>query len=299
MNTQPFFSIVIPVLDEEIALPLLFNDLLNQTFLDFEVITVDGKSTDRTQEIVKEKEKHDQRFSLVISEKRSVGAQRNLGGKHAKGKYIFFMDSDNRLPDYFLEGMHYHLLRTPYKACTTYSSPDTNQVKDKVFIASLNQLISLSSKMNKPMVVLGACLCCTKKLFEKTGGFDETLTYAEDLDFVKRLAKETDFHVFSHPAFIVSLRRFRKEGTLNMYRKLVPLLLKLLIDGKVTEDNTYYPMKGGTYYFSLNENEKKRLKTNKQSIKKLLNLFKSTKKLARFSEEKIRKAFDTVMRELE
>ncbi len=299
MKTQPFFSIIIPVLDEELVLPLLFADLSNQTFDDFEVITVDGKSTDRTQEIVKEKQKVDPRFSLVISEKRNVGAQRNLGGTKAKGKYVFFMDSDNRLPDYFLEGMHYHLLRTPYKACTTYSSPDTNQVKDKVFIASLNQLISLSSKMNKPMVVLGACLCCTKELFDITGGFDETLTYAEDLDFVKRLSEQTNFHVFSHPTFIVSLRRFRKEGTLNMYRKLVPLLLKLLLEGKVTEDNNYYPMKGGTYYFSFNENEKKRLKTNKQSIKKLLNLYKSTKKLARFSQEKIRKAFDSMMKELE
>lgn len=299
MKTQPFFSIVIPVLDEEIVLPHLFNDLSNQTFTDFEVITVDGKSTDRTQEVVKEKQKEDSRFSLVISDKRSVGAQRNLGGHNAKGTYVFFMDSDNRLPDYFLEGMHYHLLRTPYEACTTYSSPDTDQVKDKVFIASLNQLISLSSKMNKPMVVLGACLCCTKEIFRKTGGFDETLTYAEDLDFVKRLAKETDFHVFSHPTFIVSLRRFRKEGTLNMYRKLVPLLLKLLLEGKVTDDNNYYPMKGGTYYSSLHEIEKKQKKTDKQSIKKLINLYKSTKKLARFSERKIRKAFDSIIKELE
>ena len=47
-KTEPFFSIIIPTLNEEKYLPLLLSDLEHQLFTDFEVIVVDGKSADKT-----------------------------------------------------------------------------------------------------------------------------------------------------------------------------------------------------------------------------------------------------------
>jgi len=46
--TKPFFSIIIPALNEEKYLPHLLDDLTKQTFRDFEVILVDGNSSDAT-----------------------------------------------------------------------------------------------------------------------------------------------------------------------------------------------------------------------------------------------------------
>jgi len=48
---KPFFSIVIPTLNEEKYLPNLLNDLTKQKEKDFEIIVVDGKSEDRTIDI--------------------------------------------------------------------------------------------------------------------------------------------------------------------------------------------------------------------------------------------------------
>ncbi|MFH1244651.1 MAG: glycosyltransferase, partial [bacterium] len=45
---KPFFSLIIPALNEAKYLPLLLDDLSKQTFLDFEVIVVDGNSDDQT-----------------------------------------------------------------------------------------------------------------------------------------------------------------------------------------------------------------------------------------------------------
>ena len=45
---KPFFSIIIPTLNEEKYLPHLLADLAKQTFQDFEVIVIDGQSTDQT-----------------------------------------------------------------------------------------------------------------------------------------------------------------------------------------------------------------------------------------------------------
>jgi len=45
---KPFFSIVIPSLNEEINLPILLESIKNQTDKDLEVIVVDSQSTDNT-----------------------------------------------------------------------------------------------------------------------------------------------------------------------------------------------------------------------------------------------------------
>ena len=94
--TKPFFSIVIPTLNEESSLPKLLSDLSLQTFKNFEVIIVDGNSEDKT--IIKSKYYSKQFISLTIitSKTRNVSTQRNKGGKIAIGKYIVFMDADER-----------------------------------------------------------------------------------------------------------------------------------------------------------------------------------------------------------
>jgi len=45
---KPFFSIVIPTLNEEKCLPRLLDDLTQQKEKDFEVIVIDGRSDDQT-----------------------------------------------------------------------------------------------------------------------------------------------------------------------------------------------------------------------------------------------------------
>ena len=50
---KPFFSIVIPTLNEEDYLPNLLGDLTKQTKKDFEVIIADGYSKDETKQVVK------------------------------------------------------------------------------------------------------------------------------------------------------------------------------------------------------------------------------------------------------
>lgn len=295
MEKHPFITVIIPALDEEHVLPHFLEDLSKQTFADFEVIVVDGQSKDNTQLIVKEYAKRDKRFKLAVSPIKNVGAQRNIGGNQARSTYVLFLDADNRIPEYFLEGIHYHLLRSPYDAFTTYCIADTDNVKDKLLVSSINQIMSVSGKMGRQVVVLGACIGCKKEVFDTLEGFDETITYAEDFDFVQRLSKQYDFHIFTNPTFTVSLRRFRKEGTLNMYRKIVPLALKILIEGKVTQENTQYPMKGGSYYLNLNKKEEEQLKRNLPSIQVLRGFLHDIQSLAKTSRHKIKNALKTLL----
>jgi glycosyltransferase involved in cell wall biosynthesis len=72
--------------------------VLEQDFENFELIIVDDFSTDNTVEIVKSYQKKDTRIQVYVNEK-NLGdyPNRNRAVSHAKGDYIMFVDSDDKL----------------------------------------------------------------------------------------------------------------------------------------------------------------------------------------------------------
>jgi len=96
------FSICIPTLNEEKYIGGILKCLEKQTFKDFEVIVVDGKSSDNTKrEVMKFSDKLP--LTFLESPKRGVSFQRNYAAKSAKGKYIIFFDADVMIEDDFLQ----------------------------------------------------------------------------------------------------------------------------------------------------------------------------------------------------
>lgn len=101
MNTQPFFSIIIPIYNGiSNDLPNCLNSIWEQS-LDkelYEVICIDDCSTDTTRQWLKQQQKiYDNLFVIENEQNIRQGASRNKGVKVAKGKYILFIDCD----DYF------------------------------------------------------------------------------------------------------------------------------------------------------------------------------------------------------
>jgi len=90
-NFQPFFSIVIPTLDEESFLPTLLTSLSKQTLTDFEVIVADGNSQDKTKAIACSFADYLPGFKFINISKRRVSIQRNTGVQAAQGKYLLFL----------------------------------------------------------------------------------------------------------------------------------------------------------------------------------------------------------------
>ena len=88
-----FFSIIMPVLNEEAVLEHQLGHLVRQiSHYDCELLIVDGGSTDRTIEIAQD-------FGKVISSRRGRAAQMNSGADIAKGEVLLFLHADTLLPD--------------------------------------------------------------------------------------------------------------------------------------------------------------------------------------------------------
>lgn len=245
MNKEPFFSIVIPCLNEEKSLPLLLKDLSAQTLQDFEVIVVDGHSKDKTVEYAKHYKDTLPSLTILNSKIRNVSVQRNMGGEAGVGKYLMFNDADNRLPKHFLEGVKYHLGVKPADMFTTWCLPDSKRRSDKSIATSLNMLMEAGLRVGTPGA-LGAMIGCRRNLLGKIGGFNPEVAFAEDTEFIRQgYRKGLSFSVIHEPRYVYSLRRFRKIGTLTLLRKYATLNLKMMTNQKVDQKKEY-PM-GGEY----------------------------------------------------
>lgn len=97
MAASPLISIVIPTLNAARLLPRCLDSIAAQTFRDFEVLAVDGASTDGTMEIFRLKGAN---ISFLVSEPdKGVYAARNKALAHVKGEWICFLGADDWLWD--------------------------------------------------------------------------------------------------------------------------------------------------------------------------------------------------------
>ena len=247
---KPFFSIVIPTLNEEYYLPLLLNDLANQTFNNFEVIVVDAESGDKTLEKAKNFEDKFSKISLITSKKRNVSHQRNLGAKSAISDWVVFMDADNRLSSYFLQGLKYRQELLNPDLLSTWIKPDSEDKKDKAAATFINVIIDVQKTTTTPYL-LESMLLVKKGVFTKLGGFDETLTWGEGSDLLRRLIKNNyKFSFVKDPKYTFSLRRLRKQGTFNTFRNVAQIELARLANSEFSKkiSRRLYPMDGGKYF---------------------------------------------------
>ena len=93
---MPKISVIIPVYNSEKYVRQCVESILNQTFSDFELICIDDKSSDNSVSILKEYACKDNRVKIICNVKNmGAGGTRNVGIKHAKGKYLMFIDADD------------------------------------------------------------------------------------------------------------------------------------------------------------------------------------------------------------
>lgn len=269
----PALSIIIPVLNEEKYLPTLLTDLSRQTYTDFEVIVVDGQSKDRTVEKANHFGHRLPKLTILKSDLSNVCHQRNLGAAAASADLILFMDADNRLPTYFLQGIKYRLDLTGPDIFTTWIAAEENSSNSVAIATIINLYFDLQKGTDNPPTI-EAMLGFKKEVFKKLKGFNPKLAINEGNDIVKKAIKRGfHFELYQDPTYSFSLRRLRKQGTLRMIGTVSQLEIGRLLGRKMSIDKVkkLYPMKGGNYYDNLIQ--KLKLPKQKEKLVKFVRSF--------------------------
>lgn len=243
---SPFFSIIIPALNEEKYLPKLLGDLERQTYQDFEVIVVDGGSEDGTIKRCEEFKKRLPKLVILNSDKQSATYQRNFGAGKAKGEWFIFMDADDRLPEFFLDGIKYRVHHKKADIFTTYCDVESDNAGDKLIAQYMNMSVEMSLALEQPMA-WGSMIGVTKKGFNKIGGFDENIRVFEDKKFIgEAYEKGLNFEIFKDPKYLFSVRRFKSRGRLKTIQKYLELTMKSFTNTPIDQVKEY-PMGGQAF----------------------------------------------------
>ena len=88
-------GVVVPVFNTEPYLAQCIESILNQSYMDFELVLVNDGSTDRSGAICDEYQKRDNRVHVIHQENMGKVLARLNGVKHLNCKYVTFVDADD------------------------------------------------------------------------------------------------------------------------------------------------------------------------------------------------------------
>ncbi len=177
----PFFSIIIPTYNRAGFLDTAIRSVLEQSFSDLELIVVDDGSTDQTKQLIKAIK--DRRIKYIKKGHSGVSAARNKGIQASTGKFISFLDSDDKFTKNKLEISYKYIIQFP--EYLIYHTEELWYRYGKI----LNQK-KIHKKPEGDVFANSLRLCCIgmstsvvkKGLFELIGTFDENFQTCEDYD---------------------------------------------------------------------------------------------------------------------
>ncbi|MBR3112342.1 MAG: glycosyltransferase [Methanobrevibacter sp.] len=277
------YSIIIPTYNEEEYLPVLLESIKEQDFDDYEVIVADANSTDRTREIAEE-------YGCIVVDGGLPGVGRNNGAKVAKGEYLLFLDSDLQLTEDYLRDVLYEFQIENVGIAITQMKPLSNKVQDKIFHDFANYFM-ISVEKIKPHGAGCYGIIAKRELHEKCGGFDESLTFGEDTDYIERLAKEERFKVLRNAKIGVSTRRLEEEGITTLIQQYGKSTVNDFLGRRTEASDLNYNFGHGhekltTTKLSRLEREVERINSVKETYDNSIQKINSTR--SRFKVKKIR-----------
>ncbi|MCD8151212.1 MAG: glycosyltransferase [Clostridiales bacterium] len=99
-------SIIMPCYNTDKYVGEALDSIICQNFPDVEIICINDGSGDRTLEVLQSYANRFDNISVYSSSNHGQGYQRNFGIDHASGKYVYFMDSDDKLKNGSLSRMY-------------------------------------------------------------------------------------------------------------------------------------------------------------------------------------------------
>lgn len=196
-------SIIIPVLNEaHLIQPLMAAVQKGASSADgFELLFVDGESTDNTVNRIKEL------GGRIVHSEKGRARQMNLGARTASGDIYYFLHADTVPPKGFDQAIRDAVTSGRNAGCFRMKFDSTSW-----FLG----FFSWFTRFNYWLCRGGdQSLFISSKYFEELKGFNEDYIIYEDLEFINRLYRQRNFTVL--PQYVLtSSRKYEKVGKFRL-----------------------------------------------------------------------------------
>jgi GT2 family glycosyltransferase len=174
--------------------------VLGQTFVDYELIVVDDGSTDGSAARLAS---FAGKLRIIRTAHRGVSAARNAGVSHSGGDYIAFLDSDDLWRPAKLARQFAYMKENPeIEICQTEEIWIRNAVRVNPKAIHRKPAGDVFFRSLELCLVSPSAVMLRRALFERLGGFDESLPVSEDYDLWLRIAVAQPIGLLSEPLVI-------------------------------------------------------------------------------------------------
>jgi glycosyltransferase involved in cell wall biosynthesis len=194
----PLVSVIVTTKNEEKNIANCLKSIKNQTYKNVELIVVDNFSEDKTVEFAQNYE------ATVYFKGPERSVQRNYGAKVAQGKYLIYLDADMILSQTVIEEC---LAKGECENIGALYIPE--RIIGEGFWIKVRDF----ERSFYTGTVIDAVRFIRRDLFEKIGGFDESLIGPEDWDLDRRIKEIAQVG-------LVTSALFHNEGSFNLNRYL-------------------------------------------------------------------------------
>ena len=205
-------SVIVPSFNEEANIAQCLVSLSHQTLArsDYEVIVVDGGSTDKTCEIARK-----YADMVFIQKSKKVGGARNDGVEAAKGDIVATTDADCILPPDWLEQIRNAFAKEPELA-QVYGPvyPIEDSIGNRFSLLLANTFSRIGYYSRTFYYTLGCNTAFRKELFVKAGMY-RCIDAGDDLEIAMRMKDVGTVRFLGGLKVGFSMRRYQQFGTVQ------------------------------------------------------------------------------------
>jgi len=229
---MPRVSVIIPCYNYAHYLAEAIDSALAQSHSDVEIVVLDDGSTDDTAAVAA---RYGASVRYVRQDNRGLPAARNAGVAASTGPLLAFLDADDVwLPDKLAKQLD-ELTHTPVPGLISGAMEACDAAGRPLGIRKP----ALEPGRTYPEIVIRgtappSTFLVPRTIFERVGGFDETMPTMEDLDLCLRIAKQ---HQIRHVTDVVGLYRDHGAGLSTRPDKVYPGYISIytrLLDERAT-----------------------------------------------------------------
>ena len=212
-------SVIIPVYNAELYIHACISSLLRQQNVQLQIIAVNDGSTDRSLHILTQLACDNAHLIVLSQDNRGVSSARNLGLANARGRYVFFVDADDCIPDPSALGT---IVAQADGVNAQIVLSDIYQVNEHMCLDSGSNYCSSLLDLGIHMSLAWAPLVSRSVLKLHRISFDEHFEYGEDPAFFYEVLLLCDRILTSHDVYYTyrdNAQSATKKRTLNRYHE--------------------------------------------------------------------------------
>lgn len=222
-RTNELVSVIVPCYNQAHYLGKAIESVLAQGYPHYEIIVVDDGSPDNTAEVAAKYPG----VRYVRQENQGLSGARNTGIRESQGKYLVFLDADDRLvPDALQVGvncLHVHPECAFVSGHHRYINGD-GSLRNEYPPEPIDSDRYLAL-LERNYIGMHATVMYQRDVFDSVGGFNTTLKSCEDYDLYLRIARQ--FPIFRHDEMVAEYRWHDSNMTKNSQRMLKSALTAL------------------------------------------------------------------------